>query len=31
MTAAVDQAKAKIIAGEIVPHDYMPDNSCPAD
>lgn len=31
MTAAVDQAKAKIIAGEIVPHDYMSDNSCPAD
>jgi len=29
MLAAVDAAKAKIIAGEIVVHDYMSDNSCP--
>ncbi len=29
MKAAVDEAKAKIIAGEIVVHDYMSDNSCP--
>ncbi len=30
MTAAVEEAKAKIIAGEIEVHDYMSDNSCPA-
>jgi len=30
MKAAVDQAKADIIAGKIVVHDYMSDNSCPA-
>lgn len=29
MQAAVDAAKAKIIAGEIVVHDYMSDNTCP--
>lgn len=29
MLAAVDAAKAKIIAGEIVVHDYMSDNACP--
>ena len=30
MQAAVDEAKAKIIAGEIMVHDYLSDNSCPA-
>lgn len=30
MKAAVEQAKADIIAGKIVVHDYMADNSCPA-
>lgn len=30
MQAAVDDAKAKIIAGEIKVHDYMSDNTCPA-
>ncbi len=29
MLAAVDAAKAKIIAGDIVVHDYMSDNTCP--
>ncbi|PIE15402.1 MAG: BMP family ABC transporter substrate-binding protein [Rhodobacterales bacterium] len=29
MLAAVEAAKAKIIAGEIKVHDYMSDNSCP--
>ncbi len=29
MKAAVEDAKAKIIAGEIEVHDYMSDNSCP--
>lgn len=29
MQAAVDAAKAQIIAGEITVHDYMSDNSCP--
>jgi basic membrane protein A len=29
MLAAVEEAKAKIIAGEIEVHDYMSDNSCP--
>lgn len=28
--AAVEEAKAKIISGEIVVHDYMSDNTCPA-
>ncbi|TFL19401.1 BMP family lipoprotein [Jannaschia formosa] len=30
MQAAVEDAKAKIIAGEIEVHDYLSDNSCPA-
>lgn len=30
MTAAVDAAAAKIKSGEIVVHDYMSDNTCPA-
>jgi basic membrane protein A and related proteins len=30
MIAAVDAAKAAIIAGDIVVHDYMSDNTCPA-
>ncbi|GAA3863237.1 BMP family ABC transporter substrate-binding protein [Celeribacter arenosi] len=30
MLAAVEDAKAKIISGEIVVHDYMSDESCPA-
>lgn len=30
MKAAVDQAKADIIAGKIVVHDYMSDNNCPS-
>ncbi|WP_417260114.1 BMP family lipoprotein [Celeribacter sp.] len=30
MKAAVEDAKAKIIAGEIIVHDYMSDESCPA-
>jgi basic membrane protein A len=30
MKAAVDAARDKIIAGEIVVHDYMTDESCPA-
>jgi basic membrane protein A len=29
MQAAVEDAKAKIIAGEIEVHDYMSDDSCP--
>lgn len=29
MRAAVEDAKAKIISGEIKVHDYMSDNSCP--
>ena len=29
MTAAVDKAKADIIAGTITVHDYMSDNACP--
>ncbi|TYO91259.1 BMP family lipoprotein [Oceanicella actignis] len=29
MKAAADEAAAKIIAGEIVVHDYMSDNACP--
>jgi len=30
MKAAVDQAKADIISGKIVVHDYMSDNNCPS-
>jgi len=30
MKAAVEEARAKIIAGEISVHDYMADDSCPA-
>ena len=30
MTAAMADAEAKIISGEIVVHDYMSDSSCPA-
>ena len=30
MQAAVDAAAAKIKSGEIVVHDYMSDNACPA-
>ncbi|MEM9796724.1 MAG: BMP family ABC transporter substrate-binding protein [Pseudomonadota bacterium] len=30
MQAAVEEAKAQIIAGEIEVHDYLSDNSCPA-
>jgi basic membrane protein A len=30
MKAAVDAAAAKIISGELVVHDYMTDNACPA-
>ncbi|WP_417241900.1 BMP family lipoprotein [Celeribacter sp.] len=30
MKAAVEDAKAKIIAGEIIVHDYMSDETCPA-
>ncbi len=29
--AAVEEAKAKIISGEIEVHDYMSDNSCPVE
>ena len=29
ITAAVDEAAAKIASGEIVVHDYMTDNTCP--
>ncbi|MEO0543247.1 MAG: BMP family ABC transporter substrate-binding protein [Pseudomonadota bacterium] len=29
MLAAVEDARAKIISGEIVVHDYMSDNNCP--
>jgi basic membrane protein A len=29
MMKAVDEAKAKIIAGDIVVHDFMSDNACP--
>ena len=31
MKAAVDEAAAKIIAGEISVHDYMSDNTCPVE
>ncbi|MGR3570331.1 BMP family lipoprotein [Brevirhabdus sp.] len=30
MKAKLDEAKAKIVSGEIKVHDYMTDNSCPA-
>jgi basic membrane protein A len=30
MIAAVEEAKAKIVSGEIAVHDYMSDESCPA-
>jgi basic membrane protein A len=30
MTAAVEEAKAKIVSGEIEVHDYTSDDSCPA-
>ncbi|MCK0168120.1 BMP family ABC transporter substrate-binding protein [Jannaschia sp. S6380] len=30
MTAAVEEAKAKIASGEIEVHDYLSDNNCPA-
>jgi basic membrane protein A len=30
MKAKVEQAKAEIIAGKIVVHDYMSDNACPS-
>ncbi len=30
MKAAMDEATAKIIAGEVVVHDYMSDETCPA-
>jgi len=30
MQAAVDAASAKIISGELVVHDYMSDDTCPA-
>ena len=29
MTAAVDKAKADIIAGTVTVHDYMSDEKCP--
>ena len=31
MQAAVDEAKAKIVAGETKVHDYMTDNTCPVN
>ncbi len=31
MTAALEDARAKIASGEIVVHDYMTDNTCPVD
>jgi basic membrane protein A len=31
MVAAVEEAKQKIISGEIVVHDYLTDNTCPVD
>ena len=30
MKAAVEEAKAKIVSGEVQVHDYMSDDSCPA-
>ena len=29
MKAKVEDAKAKIVSGEIKVHDYMSDNACP--
>ena len=29
MQKAVDDAKAKIVSGEIKVHDYMSDSACP--
>jgi basic membrane protein A len=29
MTAAVEKAKADIIAGTVQVHDFMSDNACP--
>ncbi len=29
MKAAVEDAKAKIVSGEIAVHDYTSDDSCP--
>ncbi|WP_208350671.1 BMP family lipoprotein [Pseudaestuariivita rosea] len=31
MVAAVEEAKAQIISGDLTVHDYMSDNSCPAN
>jgi len=31
MIAATDEAKAKIVSGEIEVHDYMSDNTCPVE
>ena len=31
MTAAVEKAKADIIAGTVKVHDYMADNKCPVE
>jgi basic membrane protein A and related proteins len=31
MQAAVDEARAKIAAGEVTVHDYMSDNTCPVE
>ncbi|UWQ21651.1 BMP family protein [Jannaschia sp. W003] len=31
MVAAVEEAKQKIVSGEIEVHDYLTDNSCPVD
>ncbi len=31
MQAAVDDARAKIVSGEIKVHDYMTDNTCPVE
>jgi basic membrane protein A len=30
MRAIVEEAKEAIISGEVVVHDYMADNTCPA-
>ncbi|MFV2033931.1 MAG: BMP family ABC transporter substrate-binding protein, partial [Halocynthiibacter sp.] len=31
MLAAVEEAKAKIISGEIIVYDYMTDETCPVN
>jgi basic membrane protein A len=31
MAAAVEKAKADIIAGTVKVHDYMTDNKCPVE